>query len=557
MRFSLRFVVHVMYAGEVSTMSPDAHRCLFYDGLDDLLRQGATLIREGERAGLKWLYVLGDIGSGEIRRTLAGLMPRRGETVEAGALGLLDSVLNFEAVIERIRAESEAAQRGGFSGLLLLIDMSWRLHTASGIANQGEFEAALHGLLGRLPVRAVCLYSRRLFQDAMLLDALRTHPCVHGANGPYANPHFLPPRTFLSRDPREMLRCWLETISPALAKEWVGREGTSGAAVPASASASATGMAAEEPLPDVDWTALRANENCGQQRWKIRCLGNLRVYRQDGAPVRWNRVNGAALKTKTLFAYLLHCGQRGAEAEEIADLLWPRAKTSKQSLNRLYHTIHCLRMALSPDLGASRDSPFVLSLNRRYYLALPEATWIDVPVFEQYCRRGEKLLRDNRLEESLICHLAAEKLYTGGLLADIPVEYAESTDKDWCWSQRYWLEEMYVKMLNYMAGIHRRGGSLELAVAYGEKAIRIDPCFEGAHQELMRAFQMLGRRDALERQYRLCGGALQRYQERKPSLETQELYRSLVARSSARAAAAAAPPRRMAMAAVPRRAGPG
>src|SRR3972149_6823090 len=59
---------------------------------------------------------------------------------------------------------------------------------------------------------------------------------------------------------------------------------------------------------------------------------------------------GVTLKTKTLFAYLLHCGQRGATAEKLADLLWPEANSTDQGLNRLYHTVHCLRMALSPEL---------------------------------------------------------------------------------------------------------------------------------------------------------------------------------------------------------------
>lgn len=388
----------------------------------------------------------------------------------------------------------------------------------------------------------------------MLLDALRTHPGVHSVDGEYPNPHFLPPRTFLSMNPREHLRCWLKTISPALADAWYEGEGTSIHGDDDTSRPGAPSAEDKEPLPDVDWTTLRAQPDCDQHRWKIRCLGDLRVYRQDGTPVRWNMVNGATLKTKTLFAYLLHCGQGGAEAEEIADLLWPQAKSTNQSLNRLYHTVHCLRMALSPELVSSRNSPFVLSRNRRYYLALPEGTWIDVPVFEQFCRRGERLLQENRLEESLICHMAAEKLYTGSLLADIPVEYAESVDKDWCWSHRYWLEEMSVKLLTYMAGIYRRTENLELALAYGEKALRIDPCFEPAHQEVMRAFHLVGRRDALERQYRLCRGALERYEEREPSCDTQELYRSLAPRSSGYPAAAKSPPEPLSAAVIPKRA---
>jgi two-component SAPR family response regulator len=156
------------------------------------------------------------------------------------------------------------------------------------------------------------------------------------------------------------------------------------------------------------------------QRWKIRCFGPLRIYRQDETPVRWSAANGATIKTKTLFAYLLNCGAKGATAEDLADLLWPQAESINQSLNRLYHTIHCLRMTLSPNLKQSRASPYVLGHDHHYRLALPESTWIDVPVFEQFCRRGEKLLKADQLDDALACYVSAETLYTGCLLSDIP-----------------------------------------------------------------------------------------------------------------------------------------
>ncbi len=96
-------------------------------------------------------------------------------------------------------------------------------------------------------------------------------------------------------------------------------------------------------------------------------------------------MRGATHKTKTLFAYLLYRGKKGAAGEEIADLLWPEAGSMEQSLNRLYHAIHCRRMALSPALSSSRESPFVIKDDQRYFLAMPEDTWVDIPVFEELC----------------------------------------------------------------------------------------------------------------------------------------------------------------------------
>ena len=101
-----------------------------------------------------------------------------------------------------------------------------------------------------------------------------------------------------------------------------------------------------------------------------------------------------------------------------------------------------------------------------------ELTNLDQPLFEQFCKRGEQLLRANQLEESLACHVVAEKLYSGPLYADIPLKYSENAEYDWCWSRRYWLEQMYVKMLTYSARIHRQLGSNEKTIECAEKALK-------------------------------------------------------------------------------------
>ncbi len=79
-----------------------------------------------------------------------------------------------------------------------------------------------------------------------------------------------------------------------------------------------------------------------------------------------------------------------------------------------------------------------------------------------------------------------------------------------------------------MAGAYRRHNDVPRALVYCEKVFNMDPCSERAHQEMMRIFQASGRRDALERQYRLCAKALARYDGRVPSPATQALYQSLV-----------------------------
>jgi two-component SAPR family response regulator len=506
-------------------MCLDDHSCVFFEDGAELWPMCADSVAAAERAEFKWLVISERRAVGGYSLDTATLPA--GSISTASAFGMSETPFSINRVIGKIRERCEAAVAEGFAGLLLLIDMSWLLRTPSGIAQHGEFEAALQELvLGTLPLRAVCLYHLTMFPEWMVLDAMRTHPKVRTRDGEFENPHFLMPRTFLSGNAAEKLGAWLGSLRPF---SLAANSRSQPIRPKASRTVAASASNASPRLAVINNTnAAQAEPDGLGHRWKIRCFGNLRIYRQDSTLVQWNVANGATTKTKTLFAYLLHCGVKGASADEIADLLWPQADSLSKSMNRLYHTIHCLRMALSPDLKCSRTSPYIIGHEHHYRLSLPEGTWVDVPTFEQFCRRAEKLLKADQLEEALACYVSAERLYTGSLLSDIPVEYAENIDRDWCWSRRYWLEEIHVKMLTQMSCVYRRLENLERATVYAERALKLEPCFEPAHQELMHIFHQSGRRDAIERQYRLCMGALKRHEDRAPSANTRVLFQRLV-----------------------------
>jgi two-component SAPR family response regulator len=513
------------------------HLCVLYEGGDDLARKCATLVGDAVSAGLRWI----DLAN-------AGISPTSGvrfaEDVRANGI-MIDATVLFDlntppvcisSVIEKLRGLGAQAVSDGYRGLLVLIDMSWMIESPSGLANHGELEAALHRLATSAPIRIASLYNRSIFPAKILLDALRTHATVLDGGAVCCNPHFLPPEIYLSGDAERKLERWLFTLrnlNVDLANAESGTDKGEASIVPA------IGAVLDTPADDFAQYCLSNGDTrkavaksapavLALKRWNVRCLGDLRVYRHDDKPVEWNRCGGATYKTKTIFAYLLQKGAQGASVEEIADLLWPDAVDLTQSLNRLYHTIHCLRLALSPDLSSSRNSPYVVSRNRRYYLMLPEGTWIDVPVFEQFCRQGEKLLNAGDIDQSLVCHMAAERLYTGSLFSDIPVEYVENRETDWCWSQRFWLERIYLKMLTYTAIICRRRDDQKTALQYCERVLKIDPCAENAHQEAMRIYHDAGRRDAVERQFRLCRESLKRFEDRQPSASTITLARELM-----------------------------
>lgn len=510
-------------------MCLDDHSCVFLEDAAQQWRVCADSVEAAERAGFVPILISEKWADSGYPPEAAGLSA---VLASASSFHMLDEPISIPSIIAKIRHQTDEAKAAGFAGLLLLIDMSWLLYNPSAAGYQGEFEAALQELiLGQLPLRAVCLYHLPMFPEGMALDAMRTHPRVQTCQGTFENPHFLLPQTFLSGDAAAKLQAWLNSLR--LLKPAEEPCAAAGPSEPARAKlAQATDLpspSAYVPSPSVfDANAAMAAANSLGQRWKIRCFGPLRIERQDGTSVQWSLANGATTKTKTLFAYLLHCGTKGASSEEIADLLWPQADCMSKSLNRLYHTIHCLRIALSPELKSSRESPYVLGHDGHYRLVLPQGTWIDAPVFEQLCRRAEKLFKSNRPEDALVCYLSAERLYTGQLLTDIPAEYTQDIDRDWCWSRRFWFEEVYVKVLANISQIYRQLDELERAMMYAEKALDLEPCFEPAHQELMRIFHLSGRRDAVERQYRLCAGVLKRQENRAPSENTKGLFRQLV-----------------------------
>lgn len=509
------------------------HLCVLHDGGKGLSDSCAVLLREAVAAGFAWICILQNF-SKDFGMDLEFGGRANGTIVDAEELlKFRFSPICISTVTERLRELTKLARIEGYAGLLILLDMSWILEAPLGLAIHGELEAALHDLTASASVRIVCLYNRTIYPPSILLDVLRTHTSVLHADAICVNPHFLPPPVFLSGDAQRKLDWWLTSL-PAFGGESVGGVGSvdrQNLSVPASAACGSEPVAEQVRSRERYVGAYRANAARADrvtERWKIRCLGDLRVYRHDGSLVEWNRCSGATHKIKTIFAYLMQKGAQGASIEEMADLLWPEANSINQSLNRLYHTVHCLRTSLCPELSSSRDCPYVISRNRRYYLSLPEGTWIDVPIFEQFCRRGEKLLKAGDLEQSLVCHLAAERLYSGSLFSDIPLEYVENTERDWCWSQRFWIERIYLKMLSYLAAIYRRRDDPESALRCCERVLKIDPCSETAHQEAMRIYHLIGRSDALERQYQLCRESLKRFEDRQPSTSTVSLAHELI-----------------------------
>ncbi|HID62301.1 MAG TPA: hypothetical protein EYP49_06120 [Anaerolineae bacterium] len=507
------------------------HLCNFYQNRQQLWRLTIPFIQRGLESGEKCLYVAEESSLQEMQSVLQ----RQGTSVQVhlaqGRLLLLTAeeaclqpgVFSPEALIGLLLRILQEAIAEGYRGLRMAMEMSWTLRWASSLAWLAEYESKLNCYFSQHPVTTLCLYNQRRFPEEVLLDVLRTHPLVALDQAIHANLYYLPPRIFLRQDKKEQFHWYLANIGQgvSLSRWFVGEPDPS---TLRRGSGRDSEHRLEGLLSDVRWPISPAAAG----RWRIYCLGELRVYRPDGTLVNWDMTKGATRKVKTLFAYLLERGKAGAATEKLADLLWPNQKDTRKGLARLYHTVHCLRLALEPQLSTGRASRYVLYEGDRYFLTLPDDSWIDAVAFDRLCHRGEDLTRLGEDGDALVCYLGAEDLYKGDFLADIPLLYAERVDDDWCWSRRYWLQEMYLKLLLSLGELYLKRGAIPESLSYWQGALTMNPCCEEAHRGMMRAFYQAGRRDALVRQYGLCTDLLRREENRAPDVRTAQLYRELM-----------------------------
>jgi two-component SAPR family response regulator len=518
------------------------HLCGFYQNRQQLWRLIIPFIRRGLGNGEKCLYVAEESSLQEIQSVLQ----QQGTSLQVcpsdypfdfqdraqGQLLLLTAdkaclqpgVFSPETLIGTLLRILQEAIAEGYPSLRMVVETSWALRWASSLAWLAEYESKLNCYFSQHPVTTFCLYNQRRFPEEILLDVLRAHPLVTLDQAVHTNFYYLPPRIFLRQDKKERFHWYLTNLGrdASLSRWSIGEPDPSTGYHDEHVEPSESHL---EELPSgVCWPVSIAA--AGQ--WRIYCLGDLKVYRPDGTLVNWDMTKGATRKVKTLFAYLLEREKAGAPAERLADLLWPNQKDTYKGLARLYHTVHCLRLALEPQLNMGRTSRYVFYEGDRYFLALPDDSWVDVVTFDRLCHRGEDLTRLGEDEDALVCYLGAEDLYKGDFLADIPLLYAERVDDDWCWSRRYWLREMYLKLFLSLAELYLRCGAISESLSYWQKALDMDPCCEEAHQGMMRAFYQAGRRDALARQYSLCTDLLRREEGRAPDARTAQLYRELM-----------------------------
>ena len=420
-----------------------------------------------------------------------------------GALSLDALPLDGDAAVQGLRAH--LADRGAVD--TVVVDMTWALAAMLGVGTIETWGTVAERLSAEDGVRVISLYNQDRLIEEQLQAAFRAHQQFLAPSGLYDNPYWMPRELLTEATLDEQLGFMLGRVVPDFAGQTFFRTFDKAAA-----------RGASPHWLDEDSATMGATGAHG--RWQIHCLGQLRVYIDGHRAVDWRTEGGAPKKTKTLFAYLLNAGEKGAHADQIGELLWQDTGTEKTKRSRLHHTVAMLRKALDSQEAVLRNGDY-------YRLNVPRGSLIDVTTFEQLCRRGLSLARHGQEDLALSVYFEAERLYAGDLFEDLPREYLVTETEDWIMPRRTWLREMAMRLhfdLSKLLRRYRRHGE---ALKWALRAVAIDPTSEAANAEAMRVFHAMGRTDAMHRQYRQYRTALSELGESKEGVEIRSVYDEL------------------------------
>ncbi|PIB39501.1 BTAD domain-containing putative transcriptional regulator [Maribacter sp. 4G9] len=465
-----------------------------------------------------WLYITDQYKVSDIECTLKPkneALPK-GVVFPSSDFFLRERVLRAKPFIEALRNKISETDFLKGKKTVILFEMTWAVRTPSGDIYLREFHEELQMFLSseKNKVDLVCLYNESVLLDEQLLLGLFVHPKIFTSKKIKSNPYYLPIHIVKNNRIKQRFDYWLSKVDGI-------RKKSDGSNVGSKEASAKKNFASQNIINTAD---AQSEEG----RWKIRCFGELRIRRENGELIDWNTKSGATKKLKTVFAFLLVRGIKGAKTEELADLLWPYAEDTEQALNRLYHAIRYLRMVLSKDGKASKDSPFIVNQNSIYYLNLPHDSWIDLPMFQELCHKGNSHFKGGNIDQAKICYEAAERLYTGDLFEDIPMKYIEGVENDWCWGKRVWFKEMYHKLMCNLAEIYRMEGDFSVSLGYCDKVLSEDALQESALKERLLTLAAAKRFDAVERQYKIYLKTLDKFEMGRPSKEIYELYINLL-----------------------------
>ncbi|MEK5235406.1 response regulator [Paenibacillus sp. FSL L8-0470] len=222
----------------------------------------------------------------------------------------------------------------------------------------------------------------------------------------------------------------------------------------------------------------------------IRCFQCLR-FERNGLQlhdIRWRTAKG-----QELFAFLFHHRNRFISKDTLIDLLWPDFNLKKAS-NHLYTTIYQVRQCLKQ--GKTDLQIRNLSGGEGYKLETGSML-VDSTEWEKGILSLEPINAGNYGQYQYWFGF-----YSGDYLADYDYLWAES--------ERQRLRSIWLHHAMEMAEFYIGCGKIPEAVTVYQRIVQLQPYFEQGHLGLMKVYDRIGERSAVEEQYNILTDLLNR-----------------------------------------------
>jgi ATP/maltotriose-dependent transcriptional regulator MalT/DNA-binding SARP family transcriptional activator len=246
---------------------------------------------------------------------------------------------------------------------------------------------------------------------------------------------------------------------------------------------------------------------------RVQTFGAFRVWRGsiEISAREWTRK-----KARQLLQLLVTQRGRLIEREEIFELLY--RDTNADAASRDFKVaLNALNKALEPERGDDEPA-FIAREESAYGLRAGADVWIDANEFSQLVALADKATGDAALD----LHRRALALYHDDYLI------ADARYDDWAVAERERLLALYLRAADHLASELLARDAFDESIAWCEKILLRDRCWEHAYRLMMRAYAQRGDRAQARRVYEQCVRALKEELDVEPSNATIEVYKASI-----------------------------